>query len=124
MLALLTTPALAQPTSILGNDVISGSPGCPIGPCRRPYVGAPPGGYEQFTVATSTALPSIPTGAAEALVICETQTVRWRDDGVAPTSTVGMPLTANTAFPYTGNLSVIRFIQTTATATCSVSYYY
>lgn len=119
--------AFAQGTgahSVLGNDVPSGAQNCVIGPCWRPYVGAPPAGYQQFTVATSTALPSIPTGAAEALVICTGQTVTWRDDGVAPTATIGMPLTVNTAFPYTGNLSAIRFIQTTATATCNVSYYY
>lgn len=123
--SLLSTPASAQAAhSSIGNDVISGAPNCAIGPCWRPYVGAPPGGYQQFTVVASTALPSIPTGAAEALVICETQTVRWRDDGVAPTASVGMPLTANTAFPYTGNLAAVRIIQTTATATCNVSYYY
>lgn len=120
-----TTGASAQAShNVLGNDVISGTSGCPIGPCFKPYVGAPPAGYQQFTVAASTALPSIPTGAAEAFIICETQTVRWRDDGVAPTASVGMPLTANTPFPYTGNLAAVRIIQTTATATCNVSYYY
>lgn len=124
LLTSLSYPVYAQPNSIPGNDVISGAPGCAIGPCRRPYVGAPPGGYQQFTVATATSLPNIPVGAAEAFVVCESQTVRWRDDGTSPTASIGVPLTANTAFPYTGNLAAIQFIQTTATATCNVSYYY
>lgn len=109
--------------SVLGNDVPTNTSNCPVGPCWAPYVGAPPLGYQQFTLAAATALPSIPLGATEALVVCETQTVRWRDDGTNPTASVGMPLTANTAFPYTGNLSAIKFIQTTTTATCNVSYY-
>lgn len=83
-------------------------------------------GYQQFTVATATALPSIPTGTFEALIVCETQTVRWRDDGTNPTASVGMPLLPNQAFPYMGNaasIAAMRIIQTTATATCNVTYY-
>lgn len=117
-------PAFAQDHTVIGNDVISGAPQCAIGPCWRPYVGAPPAGYQQFTVATATALPSIPVGAVEAFVICTGQTVNWRDDGTNPTTTIGMPLATNTPFPYTGNLAAIKFIQVTATASCNVSYYY
>jgi len=130
----ISAPAYAQQNtsrSSLWNDVPQNSTNCKIGPCAAPYVGAPPLGYQQFTVAAATFLPSIPAGATEALVICTGQTVNWRDDGTAPTATVGMPLAVNTAFPYTGGpasgsnipLSAIEFIQTTATATCNVSYY-
>jgi hypothetical protein len=80
-------------------------------------------GYAQFTVAAATALPSIPSGASEAFVVCEAQSVRWRDDGTNPTASVGVLLPVNTAFPYIGSLARIKFIETTASATCSVSYY-
>jgi hypothetical protein len=51
--------------------------------------------------------------------------VNWRDDGVAPTTTVGMPLFASDAFQfeYYGALTAIQFIQAVATAALNVSYY-
>lgn len=84
-------------------------------------------GYQQITdVSASTALtiPSIngqkPT---QATIICTAQAVRYRDDGTAPTATVGMPLPVNTVFHYDGNLSAIRFIEQTAGAVLNISYY-
>lgn len=127
-LAILCLPlsAYAQgvtsPTS-LWNDVPQNSTNCKVGPCTAPYVGAPPLGYQQLTSLGSATSLTVPAGAVEALIVCESQTVRWRDDGTAPTASVGMPLTANTPFPYTGNLSALQIIQTTASATCNVSYY-
>lgn len=81
-------------------------------------------GYAQMTsLASAASLPSIPAGTVEAFVICTGQTVYWRDDGTSPTSSVGMPLPVNTAFPYTGSLVAIKFIQSSASATCNVTYY-
>lgn len=84
-------------------------------------------GYQQITdLSASTALtiPSIngqkPTSAT---IICTAQAVRYRDDGTAPTATVGMPLPVNTVFHYDGNLANIRFIEQTAGAVLNVSYY-
>jgi hypothetical protein len=110
---------------VIGNETVPGpaSPNCTVGPCFVPHVGILSLGYQQFTVATSTALPSVPASAREAFVVCTGQQVNWRDDGVAPTASVGMPLAVSQAFPYTGNLAAIRFIQVTATATCNVTYY-
>ena len=88
-------------------------------------------GYQQITnLSASTAL-TVPTTDAfgnkqlptVAYVTCETQAVRWRDDGTAPTASVGMPLAVNTAFAYDGDLSKIRFIQQTASAVLNVAYY-
>lgn len=98
---------------------------CPGGhnPCFYPGNASPPIGYQQLTsLAASTAL-TVPTGAIEALIVCESQSIRWRDDGVAPTASVGMPLAVGVSFPYMGTLSTLRLIQTTASATCNVSYY-
>ncbi len=88
-------------------------------------------GYQQITsLSASTALtvPATDTNgmAAEptlALIVAETQGVRWRDDGTAPTASVGMPLAAGVPLSYDGDLTKIRFIQQAASATINVSYY-
>lgn len=98
---------------------------CPggIAPCWFPNAPVPPLGYQQLTSLSASTALTVPAGAIEAFIICTGQTVLWRDDGVAPTASVGMPLTVNVGFPYTGNLSALRLIQSTASATCNVSYY-
>ena len=88
-------------------------------------------GYQQITdVSGSTAL-TVPTKDAYgnkqlptvAYIVAETQAVRWRDDGVAPSATVGMPLAVGVAFAYDGDLTRIRFFEQAASAKLSVSYY-
>lgn len=89
-------------------------------------------GYAQDTsISAASNLPSIPTtdkngnkqAPTIAVIIAETQSVRWRDDGTAPTASVGMLLPVNTPFVYDGDLNKIQFIETTASASLSVSYY-
>lgn len=58
-----------------------------------------------------------------ALILAETQAVRWRDDGTPPTASVGMPLATGVAFSYDGDLVGIRFIEQTASAVLHISYY-
>jgi hypothetical protein len=89
-----------------------------------------PVGYAQMTVTSAAAsLPSIPAGANKAIIQIETQgNVRWRDDGTAPTSTVGMPLYAGNAIQYDvdksiTNLQFILLSDTTTNVTLNVSYY-
>ena len=54
----------------------------------------------------------------------EGQIVRYRDDGVAPTSSVGMPIAASaTPFEYTGTLSKLRFIEATSGGKINVLFY-
>jgi len=87
--------------------------------------------YQQIVgLAASTALTvpardvnGIRTSPTVAVITPETQGVRWRDDGVAPTATVGMPLAVGAVLVYDGDLSAIRFFQQAATATLNVSYY-
>jgi hypothetical protein len=57
------------------------------------------------------------------IIIAETQAVRWRDDGTAPSATVGMPLPVNTPLIYDGDLTKIQFIEQTASAKLNISYY-
>ena len=88
-------------------------------------------GYQQITDLSSAVGLTVPTLAPDgsnqkptfALIICETQGVRWRDDSTAPTASVGMPLAAGVPLQYDGDLNKIRFIQQTASAKLNVSYY-
>lgn len=89
-------------------------------------------GYQQIVgLAASTAL-TIPTRSNQtgvagtptvAIITVENAAARWRDDGVAPTAAVGMPLQPGSVFIYDGDLTRIRFIQQSATCTLNVSYY-
>ena len=50
--------------------------------------------------------------------------VNWRDDGVAPTSTVGMPMnTTDPPFEYMGSLAGIQFIEQSGAASVEVAFY-
>ena len=83
-----------------------------------------PLGYQQITALSSAVGLSPPTKARIALIQASTQGVRWRDDGTAPTGTIGMPLGAGNDFVYTGNLAAIQFIEVAPSAQLNVSYYY
>lgn len=67
--------------------------------------------------------PAIPAGAHGVELIASGQNVRWRDDGTDPTASVGMLLVVGVPYFYMGNLSAIKFIETTATATVGVRYF-
>ena len=80
-------------------------------------------GYQQITSLSASAALTVPSGATLALIVPETQNVRWRDDGTDPTSSIGMPIVVGASLSYDGDLKNIRFIQQTASATLNVSYY-
>lgn len=84
-----------------------------------------PLGYDQITdLSVAVGLPNIPTDAIMVLIEAEAQAIRWRDDAVAPTATVGMPLAAGQEFQYTVvDFTKIKFIQQVAGAILNVSYY-
>jgi hypothetical protein len=88
-------------------------------------------GYQPITDLSSAVGLTVPvrtpdgmsTKANFALIVAETQNVRWRDDGTDPTASVGMLLVAGVPFQYDGDLSRIKFIETTASAKLNISYY-
>lgn len=83
-----------------------------------------PAGYSQRTsLGTATGLGTVPTGSRYAIIQAESQSVRWRDDGTDPTTTVGMVLAAGADFWYFGDLSAIKFIETTASAKLNVAFF-
>lgn len=85
-------------------------------------------GYQQIdaaTLTTSQAL-TVPNGATMALLQAESVAVRWRADGVDPTTSVGMLIAAGGEVMYTASqsaLSALRFIRAGAGAILNVSYY-
>lgn len=113
-------------------QVLTGSlanpPSCPSG---QPYCFVPgpyystPLGYQQLTSSSLTASTAlvVPTGATFCLIEAEAQAVRYRDDGITVSATVGQPITVGTTLMYAGNLAALRFIQTTASAIVNVSCY-
>lgn len=83
-----------------------------------------PKGYEQITSLGTAQSLTVPTGAQYARIQAVTQNVRWRDDGTAPTSTVGMRIVLDEVpMFYGGDLSAIQFIEESASAELNVSYY-
>jgi hypothetical protein len=81
-------------------------------------------GYQQITsLAAATAL-TIPAGTAFALITPQTQAVRWRDDGVDPTATIGYPLAAGSELQYAASsLTRLRFIEQVAGAALNIVYF-
>jgi hypothetical protein len=80
-------------------------------------------GYQQITSLSSATGLTIPLGTTLALIVPETQNVRWRDDGTNPTASVGMPIFVGASLSYDGDLNRIKFIESTAGATLNICYY-
>jgi hypothetical protein len=88
-------------------------------------------GYQQITALSSATGLTVPTRDLNglnqkpviALITPETQAVRWRDDNVDPTGSVGMPLAAGVTLQYDGDLTKIKFIEQLASAKINISYY-
>ena len=88
-------------------------------------------GYQQIATVSSSVGLTVPTLAPDglnakpvfALIIAEGAPVRWRDDGTAPTASVGMPLAVGVPLQYDGDLTKIRFIEQSASAKLNISYY-
>jgi hypothetical protein len=83
-------------------------------------------GYQQFaagSIDAATAL-TVPDGTSLALIIPAAQAVRWRDDGVNPSATVGQPLAVGSELRYDSvSISAFRVIAQTAGAILNVTYY-
>lgn len=87
------------------------------------YYGAPLG-YQQITSLGSATALTVPAGATFALIECEAQAVRWRDDGSDPTATVGMNMAvADVPLVFAGELKRLKFIEVTSGAKLNIAYY-
>lgn len=130
-----TTPtgqnAQPYPNALIGLDSVTGAR-CFVGTvatCQIPSNSAPyaftPLGYQQITSLSASTALTIPTGASVAVITIETQAVRYRDDGVAPTGSVGWPIAVGQPVPFYGaaEIAALRFIEQTASAKIDVNYY-
>ena len=83
-------------------------------------------GYEKLAVADSAiALASVPSGASEAHIQCDTAAVRLRFDGTAPTAAEGTLIAADGSITLKGSdvLNAVKFIRTASTtASLKVAY--
>lgn len=88
-------------------------------------------GYQQITSLSSATNLTVPnkdlSGLAGtpriAIITPEGQAVRWRDDSVAPTASVGMPLAVGVTLQYDGDINQIQFIEQTGGAKLNITYY-
>ncbi len=82
-----------------------------------------PRGYEKVTGLSIAKALTVPARAKFATLKTETQPVRYKDDGNAPTGTDGILVDIGDEVWYTGKLSRLQFIETAVSATLHVSYY-
>jgi len=82
-------------------------------------------GYQQVSDVSTASSLTVPPGSEVVLLQAETQNIRWRDDGVAPTASTGMLLVAGASpFPYMGkNLESLQFIEAMPIAKLNVAFY-
>jgi hypothetical protein len=65
----------------------------------------------------------IPAKTACALLVVETNSVRWWDDGTVPSATVGMLLATGVYWGYLGKMSALEFFPSTGSATVDATFY-
>ena len=107
------TSQIAQPVILVSNTGV-------------PYTASSvstPLGYQQLTGISAAASLTVPATATYAIVVSEASDSRWRDDGTAPTASVGMPIFAGEQVTFSGDLSALQFIQINAGAIINVGYY-
>jgi len=80
-----------------------------------------PCGYEQNDALNT--VQSLKFKGRAALIQAEGDDIRWRDDGEDPDATTGMLLLDGTDMFYTGDLTKLRFIESTGNGILNVSYY-
>ena len=83
-----------------------------------------PKGYQQIALPDSAVALTVPGGATAAVFKLEVEGGRFRDDGTAPSETVGFLLEpTDDAYLYQGNLGAVKFIRDAASAVLNVLYY-
>ena len=110
-IALALMAALAPMSSIAQ----SGLTYVPLGYCQLTSLGS--------AVLISTCSGGIPSGATMVVMSIEGTAIRYRDDGTAPTASIGMPVGVGQALQYSGTLSKLQIIQQSASATANFLFY-
>ena len=89
------------------------------------FLQSSPKGYQQLTVSTAAVGLTLPAGAQRAVITVEVQSIRWRDDGTAPTDAIGTLVAANATIELNSLLSLRQFkaIRVSVDAKLSITYY-
>lgn len=109
---------------------------CLVAPAQTPVISKSgpyiPLGYCQITslgsaanlVTASCSTGSVPFGSIIAEICVSTASVRYRDDGTAPTTTLGMPVAAGTCYAYAiSPLSKASFIAVSGSPVLDILFY-
>lgn len=111
---------------------MSGSVYVEAAPCQGSNPNLAVLSFETITVSSTaigataaTAFPTAADSAIYAVFTTETNSLRWRADGIAPTAAVGHLVAASSTIEVCGTVTLKRFlmIRTTSDATVSVTYF-
>jgi hypothetical protein len=119
-----------------GDQIISGT-GITAGTIISSQVSGTTGGAGTYQLnatntassasATSGGIPTDAQGHIPSMVVlyAETAAIRWRDDGGAPTSSVGMEIVSSTnpPFTYVGTLTALQFIAASGSPVLDIAFY-
>lgn len=81
------------------------------------------GATQSITLSGVAQSLTVPAGTVFATLCLETANARWRDDGTAPTASVGQPLVAGNCMTYSGPFSQLQLIAQTGSPVLTASYY-
>lgn len=114
---------------ILIGDGVAGT-GVPAGTTVVSQTSGTVGGAGVYVTSVATTSGSasltsggIPPGATAAYLQVDTAAVRYRDDGGAPTASVGVSIASAGTLFYAGTLSKIRFILQTGSPLVNIAFY-
>ena len=92
--------------------------------------GRKPKGFRTLAISSTAKLLSeatggIPSNAIRAIISVATDAIRWRDDGAAPTASVGIYVAANASIELPSRQAILAFqaIRVTTDATLNIAYY-
>ena len=93
----------------------------------RPAQVTPAGVCQLSSLTSATLLSScsggIPVGTQLVLASVEVANVRYRDDGTAPTTSIGVQIYQGQTLTYNGNLAAIQFIAVSGSPVINVAFY-
>lgn len=104
----------------LRTTVISGGGGAGSG--TSPYIFTPLG-FQQLTATGTASTLTVPNGAIFAFITVEGANIRYRDDGTAPTATIGYLVAAGQQLTYSGTLATLQLISQSGSPVVDVLYY-
>jgi len=78
--------------------------------------------FGQITSLSSAVKCPSPSGST-VIFQPESQSIRWRPDGIDPTASVGFLLTAGNTYLFTGDLSQLRFIEVAGGASLNIAVF-